>query len=83
MIHKADDSIMRPSGRPRNIELGGHHMSQLDEYPASMAFRKQKRLTERGQANLNGGDEEDRTPDLRIANATLSQLSYVPKRGLF
>ncbi len=27
-----------------------------------------------------GGDEEDRTPDLRIANATLSQLSYVPTR---
>lgn len=24
------------------------------------------------------GAEEDRTPDLRIANATLSQLSYVP-----
>ena len=27
----------------------------------------------------HGGDEEDRTPDLRIANATLSQLSYVPR----
>lgn len=27
---------------------------------------------------LNGGAEEDRTPDLRIANATLSQLSYRP-----
>jgi hypothetical protein len=27
---------------------------------------------------LIGGDEEDRTPDLRIANATLSQLSYAP-----
>ncbi len=26
----------------------------------------------------NGGAEEDRTPDLRIANATLSQLSYRP-----
>ena len=26
-----------------------------------------------------GGPEEDRTPDLRIANATLSQLSYRPK----
>ena len=26
-----------------------------------------------------GGAEEDRTPDLRIANATLSQLSYGPK----
>src|SRR4051812_48764171 len=27
-----------------------------------------------------GGDEEDRTPDLRIANATLSQLSYAPRQ---
>ena len=26
----------------------------------------------------SGGAEEDRTPDLRIANATLSQLSYSP-----
>src|SRR5512134_2845250 len=32
------------------------------------------------RAFLTGGDEEDRTPDLRIANATLSQLSYVPTR---
>ena len=31
---------------------------------------------------LYGGDEEDRTPDLRIANATLSQLSYVPINGI-
>ena len=27
---------------------------------------------------FSGGEEEDRTPDLRIANATLSQLSYPP-----
>ena len=27
----------------------------------------------------DGGEEEDRTPDLRIANAALSQLSYFPK----
>ena len=27
-----------------------------------------------------GGDEEDRTPDLRIANAALSQLSYIPEK---
>ena len=27
-----------------------------------------------------GGAEGDRTPDLRIANATLSQLSYGPMR---
>lgn len=30
----------------------------------------------------SGGDEEDRTPDLRIANATLSQLSYVPTAAI-
>ncbi len=29
-----------------------------------------------------GGAEEDRTPDLRIANATLSQLSYRPMWSL-
>jgi hypothetical protein len=30
------------------------------------------------RCGLVGGAEEDRTPDLRIANATLSQLSYGP-----
>ena len=30
------------------------------------------------RALVIGGEEEDRTPDLRIANATLSQLSYFP-----
>ena len=25
-----------------------------------------------------GGDKEDRTPDLQIANLSLSQLSYIP-----
>ena len=29
----------------------------------------------------NGGGEGDRTLDLRIANATLSQLSYSPQNG--
>jgi uncharacterized protein YegL len=32
-------------------------------------------------ALLFGGEEEDRTPDLRIANATLSELSYFPVRN--
>ena len=30
---------------------------------------------------FDGGEEEDRTPDLRIANAALSQLSYPPDVG--
>jgi hypothetical protein len=32
-------------------------------------------------ASLDGGGEGDRTLDLRIANATLSQLSYSPEKG--
>jgi hypothetical protein len=28
----------------------------------------------------NGGGERDRTDDLRVANATLSQLSYTPEK---
>ncbi len=28
-----------------------------------------------------GGDEGDRTPDLGIANAALSQLSYIPRKN--
>ena len=30
-----------------------------------------------------GGDEGDRTPDLSIANAALSQLSYIPENKKF
>lgn len=30
---------------------------------------------------FDGGDGEDRTPDLLIANQTLSQLSYAPNEG--
>ncbi len=30
-----------------------------------------------------GGDEGDRTPDLGIANAALSQLSYIPTQKIF
>ena len=32
----------------------------------------------RNKEGWSGGAEEDRTPDLRIANAALSQLSYGP-----
>jgi hypothetical protein len=44
----------------------------------TIAFVDLVRRRESAQHQGLGGDEEDRTPDLRIANATLSQLSYVP-----
>ena len=37
-----------------------------------------KTPTEDGWGFVIGGAEEDRTPDLCIANAALSQLSYFP-----
>ena len=42
--------------------------------------------TKMGYGNLRnplilfGGDEGDRTPDLSVANAALSQLSYTPMK---
>ena len=44
--------------------------------PASLLAKKKPRVC--GAFRLSGGAEENRTPDLRIANATLSQLSYRP-----
>lgn len=38
---------------------------------------KEKGTLDRVPFNI-GGDEEDRTPGLGIANAALSQLSYIP-----
>ena len=34
-------------------------------------------------SGIDGGEDEDRTHDLRIANAALSQLSYPPTVGRF
>ena len=35
------------------------------------------------ESECNGGAEEDQTPDLCIANVSLSQLSYSPKVLVF
>lgn len=40
--------------------------------------RKDKQTRQVAGLYCFGGAEEDRTPDLRIANATLSHLSYRP-----
>ncbi len=43
--------------------------------------RNEKKPGETPGFRIGGGEEEDRTPDLRIANATLSQLSYPPEEA--
>ena len=53
--------------------------ASISDNISAEAKAKEKRPTARvGLSEFPGGDEEDRTPDLRIANAALSQLSYVP-----
>lgn len=54
--------------------VGTRGTSKTSAWPAAHA----KPPAENGWRFDCGGAEEDRTPDLRIANATLSQLSYRP-----
>ena len=55
-----------------------------DRTPRHAGISGREKSPETIRALVNGGAEEDRTPDLRIANATLSQLSYRPEeRGLY
>jgi hypothetical protein len=42
-------------------------------------IKKQKDELNGSSFSFLGGDEEDRTPGLGIANAALSQLSYIPR----
>ena len=65
----------------RQLAAGTRRTGRNPARPGDSGRTKQKRPTENGWALNSGGDEEDRTPDLRIANATLSQLSYAPTRN--
>src|SRR5690606_19714881 len=67
--HAAGSSIRLPSREKR-------HKKGRSGFPSSLsAWISLRRVT-----SLIGGAEGDRTPDLRDANATLSQLSYRPIR---
>src|ERR1700687_897316 len=68
--------------RFRNFTLTNALCLRLDANGHQMVCRrgqsKGRRVLPDGLGCLCGGDEGDRTLDLRIANAALSQLSYVP-----
>ena len=49
------------------------------ETPPLLALRGQKKARSASGLLVYGGDGEDRTPDLLIANQALSQLSYAPR----
>jgi hypothetical protein len=53
-------------------------------FPYSCAIQSVlSRFGLRGMAIEKSGDEGDRTPDLGVANAALSQLSYIPTQIFF
>lgn len=57
--------------------------AQVAGIPRGVGISGKKKGPETIRAHVYGGAEEDRTPDLRIANATLSQLSYRPQAAYF
>ena len=62
-------------GRNRTCDLA---LRRHSLYPLSY---RGKEGPESSRPSRGGGGEGDRTLDLRIANATLSQLSYSPEKG--
>src|ERR1700728_2472065 len=70
------DNIGAP-GRNRTCDLA---LRRHSLYPLSYRGREPAGRSEDSGPGFGGG-EGDRTLDLRIANATLSQLSYSPGKG--
>jgi hypothetical protein len=66
---------------PTLIKTGIYSRSPLDLYHLEEHQPEGSEKRTRGNSALKsfgGGEDEDRTHDLRIANAALSQLSYPP-----
>ena len=54
-------------------------LQQRGAFKVNSAGADKKKGAEKFRALMCGGPNEDRTHDLRIANAALSQLSYRPE----
>ena len=64
---------------PNPQEVNGFRRNVLEtKNPRKPCWLRGFRIFSDYFGTVLGGEEEDRTPDLRIANATLSQLSYPP-----
>ena len=53
-------------------------VSRVVDFVSAFRFRLVRVGEYATKRGLFGGDEGDRTPDLGIANAALSHLSYIP-----
>ena len=73
------DAKIGPTGRPIADGLTASGISSgIELRAASFRLRCPSYYKRRPGRNVSGGAEEIRTPDLRLAKAALSQLSYGP-----
>jgi hypothetical protein len=68
-----------PNGAPGRNRTGDLALRRHSLYPLSYRGLRTGRRSPGSGLGVGGG-EGDRTLDLRIANATLSQLSYSPQK---
>ena len=73
-----DSPSPRPSVKPGGSSLPPDNISQRLAAIVRDITVKRKKSRRKFSGLTNGGADGDRTHDLRIANATLSQLSYGP-----
>ncbi len=67
-------TCIKKNGAPETIRTSDLALRRRSLYPTELPGLK--------QPGMYGGAEEDRTPDLVIANDALSQLSYGPVTAL-
>ena len=79
----AGPSSSCPSWTPHSgAARSGSRLAHRPSHPHDVARRApRKKPGDAPGFQIDGGEEEDRTPDLCIANAALSQLSYPPTTG--
>ena len=74
---------MRPCRPPGRFQILAGEQGGAFGLPCAAPAWQKKTPAIAGRGWVFGGPKEDRTPDLRIANAALSQLSYRPvKRAI-
>lgn len=84
--HLFTDAGYAAVGKRRPVPKDVQEMDSPDaltkrEPPPLLALRGREKARSKSGLWNGGGDREDRTPDLLIANQTLSQLSYAPIEG--
>ena len=79
LLHQCFQRFLHPIGGVSSFGMNSFsgHASIVGDYACNAERNKKARWYASFLFQL-GGEEEDRTPDLRIANAALSQLSYPP-----